>query len=173
MKTFIQGPGENSQPTRANRLARGSLGSCAQTKNQPIGAQPRPPSSGFTGFPGFLPVLPWIRGPLERSPRSPGGLAGPLREGTFLSLVLMGIPPQLPPPRCPVLCAKTQQKGWIFFRPCGVLVSVISRWQCCSKYRHSVSPPPFAVEKTRRSLLPQEVSYIFLCLHRLAGSNCI
>ena len=161
MKTFIQGPGENSQPTRARRLALGSLGFCAQ---------PRPPSSGFSRFPDFLPVLPWFRGPVERSPRSTGGLAGPLREGTFLSLVLMGIPLNF---RIRAVCAKTQQKGWVFFRPCGVLVSVISRWQCCSKYRHSVSPPPFAVEKTRRSLLPQEVSYIFFCLHRLAGSNCI
>ena len=149
MKTLKQGPGENSQPTRDRRLSRGSLGSCAQVQNQPIGAQPGPPSSGFPGFPDFLPVLPWFRGPLVRSPRSPGGLAGPLPEGTFLSLVLMGIPPQLPHPRCPVLCAKTHQKGWIFFRPCGVLVSVVCRWQCCSKDLHSVSPPPFGVEKTR------------------------
>ena len=58
-----------------------------------------------------------------------------------------GHPPQLPHPGCPVLCAKTQQKGWIFFRPCGVLVSVVCRWQSCTKYRHSVSPPPFAIEK--------------------------
>lgn len=91
MKTLKQGPGENSQPTRARRLTRGSLGSCAQAQNQPIGAQPRPPSSGFPGFPDFPPVLPWFRGPLERSPRSTGGLSGPLREGPFLSLVLMGI----------------------------------------------------------------------------------
>lgn len=163
MKTFIQGPGENSQPTRARRLAQGSLGSCAQAQNQPIGAQLGPPSSGFPGFPDLLPVLPWFRG------RSTGGLAGPLREGTFLSLVLMGIPLNF---RIRAVCAKTQQKRWVFFRPCGVLVSVTCRWQCCSKYRHSVSPPPFAVEKTRRSLLPQEVLYIFLCLQGLAGSNC-
>ena len=85
MKTLKQGPGENSQPTQARRPARGSLGSCAQAQNPPIGAQPRPPSSGFPGFPDFPPVLPWFRGPLERSPRSAGGVAGPLREGPFIS----------------------------------------------------------------------------------------
>ena len=85
MKTLKQGPGENSQPTQARRPARGSLGSCAQAQNPPIGAQPRPPSSGFPGFPDFPPVLPWFRGPLERSPRAAGGVAGPLREGPFIS----------------------------------------------------------------------------------------
>ena len=145
MKTLKQGPGENSQPTRDRRLSRGSLGSCAQVQNQPIGAQPGPPSSGFPGFRDFLPVLPWFRRSLERSPRSTGGLAGPLREGSFLSLVLKGI--LLNIRIHAVQSSPRKQKGWIFFRSCGVLISVICRWQCCSTYRHSVSPPPFAVEK--------------------------
>ena len=36
---------EKTQPTRARRLARASLGGCAQAQSQPIGVQPRPPSS--------------------------------------------------------------------------------------------------------------------------------
>ena len=40
MKTLKHGPGEISQPTRARRLAQGSLGYCAQAQNQPIGAHP-------------------------------------------------------------------------------------------------------------------------------------
>lgn len=53
---------------------------------------------------------------------------------------------------CPVLSAKTQQKHWLFFRACGVLVSVVCRWQCCSTCDHPVSPPPFEVEKNTMKL---------------------
>ena len=46
-----RGPRENSQPTRARRLAWASLGGCAQAQSQPIGVQPRPPSSGSSRTP--------------------------------------------------------------------------------------------------------------------------
>ena len=168
VKTLNQCPEENALWTAARRWARASLGCSAQAQNQPIGAQHRPPSSGFfetPGLPAGVFLVPRAGGVHGRRVVWPGHFE---RLPSFLWPSCGCLFPSAY--TCPALSAKTQQKRWLFFRASGVLVSVVCRWQCCSKCDHPISPPPFELEKNTTKPFAAD---IFLTWSKLAGSNYI
>ena len=63
-------PEKTPSRPEAGTLAPASLGCCAQAQNQPIGVQPRPPSSGSSR----TPRLPAPAATVPRTARSPGAV---------------------------------------------------------------------------------------------------
>jgi len=86
---FERGLREISPPIRARKLARASLGGCAQAQSQPNPSSA--PPTKLRIFPDTLTSSPCCYGPTDGS-LSRDGLAGPRPEIPFLSLVLTGIP---------------------------------------------------------------------------------
>ena len=170
-REFKTPSGEIFQPTRARRLARASLRSCAPAHNQPIGAQPRPPGPGASLTLQLPARAALVQRAAEGSPRCPGGFARPLREVPFLSLRMFSGASSLtflsalsnplrenPPETMDFL------PGLVRFSFCGLQVAVL-----LARSARQFLPRPSRLKKTTGCFLPQKAADLYFRFRRYVG----